>query len=367
MKKEKGDIDASARLWLAQPTAREARSGAVFASALRPSGTPAAGMIASAISRAVQRLGTRGCAEKMAQEFGDHPDVAAGRMRWARQLAAWPVHAQDRLHGTQDRAASRSGTRAASQHPKEARKALAVIAAARLMAALDATIVPSTRPPSQRSNEQSGVHLGHVPGTRPVVLVIGARGALGALVADAFRRHGWAVRQSSRDPIPPPDFHYVDLTDPATLAPALDGADLVITTVPDPTLAAERHVLRRGGVLLNLSAGPATALRSLRREAGQAKGTVVMNAGIAPGVTNLLAAQLLDDRLVVGQGDFRMAASSGIVFAGALLGRDGRVSAQPGAWYPEEVSLNRVEASLRRAGIDVTKTGHDRAGSASVR
>jgi len=333
----------------------------------------------------------------------------------------------------------------------------------------------------------------NVPGTRPLVLVIGARGALGALVADAFRRHGWAVRESSRDPIPPPDFHYVDLTDPATLAPALDGVDLVITTVPDPALAAERHVLKRGGVLLNLSAGPATALRSLRREAGQAaKGTVVMNAGIAPGVTNLLAAQLLEDNpgadevelvftvtakssggaasadfahrgftgrahhrvkqvalpepfgsrrvmgfaepdggwlgpmadgltvspyiclaerslgammrmlnagrlisklprsalgsgrrtaveeasrepvahsvavlregvpldygLVVGQGDFRMAASSSIVFAEALLGRDGRVSAQPGAWYPEEaLSINRVEASLRRAGIDVTK------------
>src|SRR6202042_2787495 len=74
----------------------------------------------------------------------------------------------------------------------------------------------------------------NVPGTRPLVLVIGAPGALGALVADPFRRHGWAVRQSSRDPIPPPDFHYVDLTDPATLAPALDGVDLVITTAPAP-------------------------------------------------------------------------------------------------------------------------------------
>ena len=75
----------------------------------------------------------------------------------------------------------------------------------------------------------------NVLGTRPLVLVIGARGALGALVADAFRRHGWAVRQSSQReiPIPPPDFHHVDLTDPATLAPALDGVDLVITTVPD--------------------------------------------------------------------------------------------------------------------------------------
>jgi hypothetical protein len=81
-------MDASARLWLAQPTGREARSEAVFASTLQPSDTPTADMIASAISRAVQRLGTRGCAEKMAQEFGDHPDVAAERMRWARQLAA---------------------------------------------------------------------------------------------------------------------------------------------------------------------------------------------------------------------------------------------------------------------------------------
>jgi hypothetical protein len=52
-----------------------------------------------------------------------------------------------------------------------------------------------------------------------------------------------------------------------------------------------------------------------------------------------------------------MAASSSIVFAEALLGLDGRGAAQPGAWYPEEVlSLNRVEASLRQAGIDVVKT-----------
>jgi hypothetical protein len=28
-----------------------------------------------------------GCAGRMAQEFGDHPDAAPSRMRWARQLA----------------------------------------------------------------------------------------------------------------------------------------------------------------------------------------------------------------------------------------------------------------------------------------
>lgn len=89
---------------------------------------------------------------------------------------------------------------------------------------------------------------------------------------------------------------------------------------------------------------------------------------MAHSVAVLREGRRLDYRLIVGQGDFRMAASSGTVFAGALLGRDGRVPAHPGAWHHEEVlSLNRVEASLRRAGIDVTKTDHDRVGSASVR
>jgi hypothetical protein len=45
-------------------------------------------MIAAAISSAVQRFGPSGCTERMAQEFGDHPDAAAQRMRWARRLAA---------------------------------------------------------------------------------------------------------------------------------------------------------------------------------------------------------------------------------------------------------------------------------------
>jgi len=45
-------------------------------------------MIATAIRSAVQRFGPGGCTELMAQEFGDHPDAASGRMRWARLLAA---------------------------------------------------------------------------------------------------------------------------------------------------------------------------------------------------------------------------------------------------------------------------------------
>jgi hypothetical protein len=59
--------------------ASHARCQALFASALQPSDPPDAGMIAAAISSAVQRLGPRGCTELMAQAIGDHPDAAARR------------------------------------------------------------------------------------------------------------------------------------------------------------------------------------------------------------------------------------------------------------------------------------------------
>ena len=60
----------------------EARCG------LQPSDAPTAGMVAAAITRAVRQFGAGGCAGRMAQEFGDHPDAAARRMRWVRQLIA---------------------------------------------------------------------------------------------------------------------------------------------------------------------------------------------------------------------------------------------------------------------------------------
>ena len=69
-------------------TTNGARCQALFSSALQPSDAPTADMVADAINRTVQRLGLGGCIDRMAQEFGDHPDTAAKRMRWARQLAA---------------------------------------------------------------------------------------------------------------------------------------------------------------------------------------------------------------------------------------------------------------------------------------
>ena len=60
---------------------------ALFASGLQPSDAPTAEMVARTINRTVRQFGTAGCTGRMAQEFGEHPDMAARRMRWVRQLA----------------------------------------------------------------------------------------------------------------------------------------------------------------------------------------------------------------------------------------------------------------------------------------
>jgi hypothetical protein len=65
-----------------------ARCEALFASGLQRSERPTAQAAAEAISRAVRQFGIRGCASRMAQEFGDHPQAAAERMRWARLVVA---------------------------------------------------------------------------------------------------------------------------------------------------------------------------------------------------------------------------------------------------------------------------------------
>ena len=87
---------------------------ALFASALQRSAAPTAESVAAAISRAVRRFGTHGCVSRMAQEFGDHPQAAAERMRRIRQLAArtttgrWRASARSRLAGPGGLAARRA-------------------------------------------------------------------------------------------------------------------------------------------------------------------------------------------------------------------------------------------------------------------
>jgi hypothetical protein len=62
------------------------RREALFASELQRSDVLTSGEVTEAIRRTVRRIGVAGCAGKMAQEFGDHPEAAAERMRWVRRL-----------------------------------------------------------------------------------------------------------------------------------------------------------------------------------------------------------------------------------------------------------------------------------------
>jgi len=59
---------------------------ALFASPLQPSDRPTIESLSAAIASAVRRLGSAGCTSHTAEEFGDHPEQAAERMRWVRQL-----------------------------------------------------------------------------------------------------------------------------------------------------------------------------------------------------------------------------------------------------------------------------------------
>jgi hypothetical protein len=60
---------------------------ALFVSVLQRSDEPSVVQVRQAIADAVRAHGGRGCAQRVAQEFGDHPEAAVARMRWARALA----------------------------------------------------------------------------------------------------------------------------------------------------------------------------------------------------------------------------------------------------------------------------------------
>ena len=62
------------------------RADALFASALQRSDEPSAGQVSQAIAAAVRAFGARGCAARVAQAYGDHPETAVVRMRWALAL-----------------------------------------------------------------------------------------------------------------------------------------------------------------------------------------------------------------------------------------------------------------------------------------
>jgi hypothetical protein len=70
-----------------------ARADALFASALQRSDEPSATQVRQAIAAAIRAFGARGCAARVAQAYGEHPETAVLRMRWARAIVKgdrWP-------------------------------------------------------------------------------------------------------------------------------------------------------------------------------------------------------------------------------------------------------------------------------------
>jgi len=64
------------------------RAEALFSSPLQPSDSPTSPQIRAAIRASLRaHRGVRGCASALAAEYGEHPETAAERMRWALSLA----------------------------------------------------------------------------------------------------------------------------------------------------------------------------------------------------------------------------------------------------------------------------------------
>lgn len=68
----------------------DAQAEALFVSDLQPSHLPSDTAVRAAVARTIRAYGSRGCAARVAQEYGEHPETAVSRMTWAR-------HAVERL------------------------------------------------------------------------------------------------------------------------------------------------------------------------------------------------------------------------------------------------------------------------------
>jgi hypothetical protein len=88
--------EAGTPLWTLVPIPdATVRAEALFASHLQPSEPVTPGVLDDTVATMLHRDGPRECAARMAYEFGEHPDTAVRRMRWARRtisrLATPPV------------------------------------------------------------------------------------------------------------------------------------------------------------------------------------------------------------------------------------------------------------------------------------
>ncbi|WP_344973428.1 saccharopine dehydrogenase family protein [Salinactinospora qingdaonensis] len=157
------------------------------------------------------------------------------------------------------------------------------------------------------------------------VLILGGYGAVGARVAAEMRAHGHLARTAGRDParadVP------VDLSRPEArdYQSALAGIDVVVNAagVEDPDLVTA--ATSRGVAFVDITA-TTSYVAALERLTPTAP--VLVNVGLAPGVTTLLAAALHRDRptssidvgVILGAGEAHGRAA--VAWSYGLLGSD---------------------------------------------
>ena len=64
-------------------TIRTARAEALFLSTLQPSESLSPDRVCRTVATMLRRLGRAECGSQLAEEYGNHPDTAVARMRWA--------------------------------------------------------------------------------------------------------------------------------------------------------------------------------------------------------------------------------------------------------------------------------------------
>ncbi|MBB3037541.1 NAD(P)H-binding protein [Hoyosella altamirensis] len=144
------------------------------------------------------------------------------------------------------------------------------------------------------------------------VLVLGGYGAVGASVTRQLRERGHSVRTAGRDADRVDTA--LDITDSSSAAAAAKGADLVInaTGSEDPELASA--VTEPGAAFVDITA---TNSYISALSARQFQAPVLVSVGIAPGLTNLLAARMhrnspgpIDIIVALGAGEHHGAAAT---------------------------------------------------------
>src|SRR5438477_644110 len=191
------------------------------------------------------------------------------------------------------------------------------------------------------------------------VLVLGAQGVLGSVLAGVFTEEGWAVLRAGRRP--EAGVRLVDLDRPETLHETLDGVDLVPplgTRTCFEVGAEERGWLSedvlgerevRLGVYFRERAlqGLFRSLNALRLIAGTPRVTFVAGRGRVPAeatrepicewVGVKRGGQRLAARASHRHGDYRMTAASTVAFGQALLEVRSAEPSQTGVFAPEEL------------------------------